>query len=286
MAVVGRMAGCVIAACGVMLLGSGVASAQTRSQGWKGAYVGGFVGGGMQADGSSEMVRFDTNLDGAFTDVVRTAAGADAFSPGFCGAAAANPLPASGCSGDDRKVEFGGRGGYDGQAGRFVFGGLVDVSRSEIRDSVTAFSTTPAFYTFTRELDVLVGMRGRAGVDAGPVLIYGTGGAAWGSVDQIFTTSNRVNTFVPVNQTGEGTRESVWGYQAGGGAEVRLHSTLSLVGEYVFTSLDNRETSIIRSQGPAPATNPFILVNAAGTNFQRTDRLDVHSLRASLNFRF
>ena len=65
MAATGRMAVCVVAACSVMLLGSGVASAQTRAQGWKGAYVGGFVGGGMKSDGSSEMVRFDTNLDGA-----------------------------------------------------------------------------------------------------------------------------------------------------------------------------------------------------------------------------
>lgn len=37
---------------------------------------------------------FDTSLDGNFTDTVRTVAGADAFSPGFCGGAAVNALAA------------------------------------------------------------------------------------------------------------------------------------------------------------------------------------------------
>lgn len=276
---------CLGAACSVVLLGTSIASAQTL-QAWKGPYAGGFVGGGFQTGNASEIVRFDTNLDGAFTDVVRTVAGVDAFSPGFCGGAAVNALAVSGCGGDDTKVEFGGRGGYDWQAGRLVVGGLVDVSRTEVTDSVSAFSTTPAFYTFTRELGTLVGLRGRVGVDAGRLLIYGTGGGAWGSIGQTFTTSNRVNTFVAVNQDGDGDRHSVWGYQAGGGVEVKLAGRLSVVGEYVFTSLDNRETSTIRSQGPAPATNPFVLMNAAGTELQRTRRFEVQSARVNVNYRF
>jgi outer membrane immunogenic protein len=44
--------------------------------------------------------------------------------------------------------------------------------------------------------------------------------------------------------------------------------------------------SIVRSQGPAPATNAFILVNASGTNFQRTERFEFHSVRIGLNVRF
>lgn len=219
---------------------------------------------------------------------MRTAAGADAFSPGFCGGLAVNAMAASGCLEDENshELDFGGRVGYDWQRGRLVIGGLVDVSRTKVTDTVTAFSTTPAFYAFTRELNALTGFRGRVGFGNNRVLVYGTAGGAWASIEQSFTTSNRVNTFVVVNQNGDGDSESAWGYQAGGGAEFRLSRHWSLTGEYLFSSLDNRDASTIRSQGPAPATNAFILVNAGGTDLQRSDRFDVQSARVSLSFRF
>ena len=41
------------------------------------------------------------------------------------------------------------------------------------------------------------------------------------------------------------------------------------------------------SRGTTPATNPFILVNANGTDFRRSDdRLDLDTLQLTLNFRF
>lgn len=149
------------------------AAAQT----WAGPYVGGAIGGGMQRDDSTETVAFDTDLDGDFGDTVRTAAGADAFSPGFCP-----------------------------------------------------------------------------------------------GIDHQYTTSNGVNTFSPVANAVRS--ESAWGYQAGGGVEARLGSRWSLTGEYLFTSLDDATDGTVWSQGPAPATNPFILVNANRTDLQRTDRFE------------
>jgi outer membrane immunogenic protein len=267
-----------------VLAGASTASAQN----WKGLYVGGFVGGGFPAGDRTETVSFDTNLDGTFNDTVRTAAGADAFSPGFCGGFAINAVAASGCTTDKNRnrIDVGGRVGYDWQMGRVVVGGLLDVSRNHVSDSVTAFSTTPAFYAFTRELNTLTGFRGRVGVGNSRVIAYGTAGGAWANVEQSFTTSNRVNTFVAVNQNDDRGKEGAWGYQAGGGAEVRIGGHWSLLGEYLFTSLDNRQSSTIRSQGPAPATNAFILVNAAGTELQRTDRFDIQAARVSLSYRF
>ena len=234
-------------------------------------------------------MRFDTNLDRAFTDTVRTATGANAFSPGFCGGLAVTAMAASGCTGDNDGIDFGGRAGYDWQVGRFALGGLVDVSKADLIDSVSAFSTTPAFYAFTRELNAVVGLRGRAGVGTDRMLVYGTAGSAWGNVKHTFTTSNRVNTFVPTDGDTvaiDGANERVWGYQAGGGVEVRLGGRWSLFSEYLFTSLDNREESGIRSQGPAPATNPFILVNSAGTDFQRAEKFEFQSAAVGLSFRF
>ena len=233
---------------------------------------------------ADETVLFDTNLDGTFSDTVRTAAGADAFSPGFCGGIAVGSLPSAGCVEDEDGIDFGGRAGYDWQMRGLVFGALVDISTSDVIDGVSAFSTTPAFYAFSRELKYVGGLRGRLGGGSHRVLVYGTGGAAWGSVDHQFTSSNGVNTFVPAKD--EIRSEMAWGYQAGGGIEVRLGAHWSVSGEYLFTSLNDKEDGTVRSQGPAPATNPFILVNAAGTDLRREDRFQFETLRVGLSYRF
>ena len=112
------------------------------------------IGGGIASRNPAETISFDTNLDGAFADTVRTAAGASAFSPGFCGGLAINAMAVAGCTNDKNGTEIGIRGGVD------------------------------------------------------------------------------------------------------------------------------------RSQGPAPATNAFILVNAAGTDFRRTQDFEFHSVRVGLNYRF
>ena len=265
---------------------------QAQAQNWTGFYVSGSVGAALQKQKPSETVQFDTNLDGAFMDTVRTSAGVDAFSPGFCGGLAVNATAAAGCGNDDDGVDFGGRLGYDRQLGSFVLGAVVELSRSDITDSATAFSTTPAFYSFTRELNYVSGFRGRAGFGTSRILVYGTGGGAYGSVDQRFTTSNAVNTFVRSADSGDddddaqGSTIGAWGYQAGGGLEVRLGARWSMTGEYLFTSLDDREDATIRSQGPAPATNPFILVNASGTDLRRSERFEFQNVRFGVSYRF
>jgi outer membrane immunogenic protein len=268
--------------CVMALAVSGSATAQT----WKGVYVGGAVGGALQSDDAAETLAFDTNLDGVFSDTVRTAAGVNAFSPGFCGGAAATALPSAGCADDEDGVDFGGRVGYDWSSGMFVVGGVAELSWADITDSVSAFSTTPAFYTQTRTMDMLASFRARAGVGGARALVYGTGGFAQGWIEQRFSTSNTVNTFVAVNQDGDGERQGASGYQFGGGVEFALGGRMRLFGEYLWTSLDNRDESTIRAQGPAPATNPFILTNASGTDLRRTERFEWQSLRAGVSYRF
>ena len=275
------------ATCAVLVVAG---SRAAEAQDWTGFYAGATVGGALQSTDDSERVGFDTNLDGTFGDVVRTAAGADAFAPGFCGGLAVGPMAAAGCTDDQEGIDFGGRVGYDRQFGPLVLGALIDVSRTDVTDSVTAFSVTPAFYSFTRELNYVAGLRGRAGVGAGRVLLYGTGGAAVGDVEQRFTTSNIVNTFVaPDDDMGDddaGASERVWGYQAGGGLEIKVGERWSLTGEYLFSSLDNRDDSVIRARGPAPATNPFILTNTGGTDFRRSEKFKFQTVRVGLSYRF
>ena len=263
--------------CGAVL---GV-PASGHAQGWRGGYFSGNVGVSRIPAGAADnnVILFDTNLDGAFNDTVRTAAGVNAFSPGFCTGTSASALPSGGCTVDDKGVNFGVRGGYDWQSGAFVVGAVAELSAPDHIDSVTAFSTTPAFYTFTRELQWVSGFRGRAGAGLGSVLFYGTGGPAWAKIDHSFTTSNVVNTFV------EDADDMVWGYQVGGGAEFKL-GRVTLGGEYLWTRLMDEDRYTVRAQGPAPATNAFILANAAGTGFQRADRFEFGALRVTAGLRF
>lgn len=257
----------------------GALSAQAQTETWKGFYLAGHVGGASLPKGNEPIVTFDTGLDGAFGDTVRTAAGADAFSPGFCPGAAQGVTPSAGCAREEEGVDFGGRLGYDWQSGAFVFGMMGELSTADVTDSVTAFSTTPASYTFTRELKTLGSLGFRAGYGGSRVLAYGTGSLAYGDLEHTFTTSNRVNTFVPTDDGG------AWGWRAGGGLELRV-GRLSLGGEYMFTSLDDAARYTVRSQGPAPVTNPFIRVNPAGTDLQRSDDLELHTVRFTASYRF
>lgn len=250
---------------------------------WTGGYVGLHIGEVADPDDNDDAILFDTNLDGNGDDTVRTVAGANAFSPGFCDGVAQDRTPAGGCKGNTGGADWGLRGGYDWDRDGFVYGVLVEYSRDDARDAVSAFSTTPARYTMLRKIDDTLAIRGRLGFSFGDGdnLVYATGGYARASVDTFFDTSNGVNTFV---QSGGGDTD---GYQLGLGFERRFWDQISLGIEYLHTSLDD-EGHVVRSQGPAPATNPFILTNAAGTDFTRSDAddFDLDSFRLTASYRF
>lgn len=263
------------------LVAAGAAHAQSN---WNGAYFGGHAGPSSQADDRNESILFDTNLDGVFGDTVRTAAGANAFSPGFCGGAANGPTPASGCrnNSDDDNDEFGLRLGYDWQNGALVYGVLGEVSRGGLTDSVAAYSTTPAFYTLRRELETSYALRGRVGFSFGDDrnLLYATAGYAWASVRNEFSTSNGVNTFVANGDS------DASGAQYGLGYERRIGESFAVGIEYLRTDFEDEDYRV-RAQGPAPATNPFLLVNPDGTDFRRSNGdIEVDSVRLTLSYRF
>jgi outer membrane immunogenic protein len=256
------------------------AALPAAAQDWTGAYLSGHIGFSWIPEGSDNFVVFDRDLDGRFDDTITTAAGANAFSPGFCVGAAAGAQPTLGCVVDDDGLDGGGRAGYDWQRGRVVFGVVGDLAFVDHVDSVSAFSTTPAFYTFTRELEWLGGVRGRAGFGSEWVFAYGAAGLAWGGLDHRFTTSNAVNTFV------ESEEDMAWGYQVGGGVEFRFGGRWTAGGEYLWTSLADEDRYTVRAQGPAPATNPFILGNPNGSDLRRADAFNFGALRFVMGYRF
>lgn len=249
---------------------------------WTGFYVGGHVGYGFQPSDDNETILFDTDLDGTFGDTVNTTAPADAFSPGFCGGSANGPTPADGCDDDRDGVEYGIHAGYDVQlSDSFVVGVVGDYTRSRMRDSVSAFSTTPARYTMTRRLRDAFTLRARAGFSAGRTLFYGTGGLAYGNIRNSFSTSNGANSFT------DNGNENGWGYAVGGGVEQRLGRNFSIGAQYLYRSIKADDYVVRAGPGTAPPTNPFLLVNANGTDFARSGgRFNSHGLSLTASFRF
>lgn len=256
------------------------AFAQSEDEQWEGAYIGGTIGVPAQKNDGGESVLFDTDRDGKFGDTVRTTTGANAFSPGFCGGAANGRTPADGCRGDKDGIEFAIRGGYDMQKGNIVYGVVFEGGSSDARDSVSAFSTTPAFYYFTREIDYSLGARLRVGYAARGALFYATGGGAFAKIKNEFETSNTANSF-----TEDGSSNSL-GYSAGGGAEVKVTKKISLGLEYLYTNYAEDKYRINVGPGTAAPTNPFLLVSG-GTNFRRSDsNFDMHNIRLTAAYRF
>lgn len=258
---------------------------QSGPESWTGPYVGVFGGYTQQNGDDGETLRFDRNLDGNFGDTVTlaTPAGANAFSPGYCDAAANSTTPGAGCDKDSGGTQGGVRLGYDYQVGSFVLGVVGDYSVGNQEDSVTGFSTTPASYTFTRTLNNLAAVRARVGYAYGPALVYATGGVARGELENTFFTSNGANTFTQrIND------DKADGYQAGGGVEYFLAPNLSVTGEYIYTSLDAGDNVIRVGQGSAPATNPFVLApNTTGTDIVRSNsKFGVHAFNIGMSYRF
>ncbi len=191
--------------------------------------------------------------------------------------------PAGGCVDNSGGADFGVRGGYDWQSGNWVYGLVAEYGMNDARDAVTAFSVTPARYTMLRKVDGLFALRARVGFSfgaSGENLFYGTAGYARASIESFFSTSNGVNPFTNNGDT-DGT-----GWQAGLGYERRLSDEFSVGVEYLATRLDDADYRV-RTQGPAPATNAFILVNPNGTDFRRSDdNFDLDTIRLTLNLRF
>jgi outer membrane immunogenic protein len=254
--------------------------ADSDSRPWKGLHLGVAMGAAILSDGSNNTIVFDKNLDGTFDDTVLTSGGANAFSPGFCSGGSATTVPTGGCSQETKQVEYGARAGYDWRKGRWVLGALAELTMPNISDSVTAFSTTPAYYTFTRDVDWLFTAGLRVGLAGDRWLVYVNGAPAYAKLAQRFATSNIANTFV------RNAEDSAWGWQFGGGIDIRVTSRVTLGAVYTYTRFKDADTFTVRAQGPVPATNPFILTNANGTDMRRADDLKWHSVRGVLGIRF
>lgn len=259
------------------------ALAQDAPTTFDGVYVSGAVGL-ENVDSGAKGLQFDTNRNGVFGDTVRTTTAADAFSPGFCTGNAIGNNAGAGCTGDDDGIGYALRIGVDKRSGPFVAGLLLEGSKSNATDFETGFSSTPASYTFAREINYALALRGRLGISPGDGrgLLYVTGGLAYADIDRAFTTTNGANSFALV----EDGEKKLFGAQLGGGGEIVLGSNFTLGLEYLYSRYEDDGAYVDVGRGTAPLTNPFLL-NGGGTFLQPADtHLDQHSFRVTAGFQF
>ena len=262
-----------------------LAAMPAAAQDWSGFSLGVHAGYLKPSQESSERILFDTNLDGNYGDTVRTGAGADAFSPGFCDGRPNGNNAAAGCTGDDDGAgEFGVRAGYDWQTSSGWVVGLVgEWTSTSAEDAVSGFSTTPASYTFQREVTSVAAARVRLGYAMDTWLPYVTAGYAVAQVDQSYSTSNAANSFTPTRADTDAD-----GFQVGAGLEKRLTDRFTIGVEYLYSDLDVNDALVVRTgPGTAPAPNPFLLVNPQGTDQIRSnDSVELHAFRVTAAIRF
>jgi outer membrane immunogenic protein len=135
--------------------------------------------------------------------------------------------------------------GYNFQRGNFVFGAEADFQGAHISDS-NAFDKS--------ELNWFGTVRGRLGYSFNRALIYGTGGFAFGNVE------NSVAALHPFSNS-----ETQTGWVAGGGVEYKVTPAWSAKAEYQYLDLDANSR-----------VGPLGLGNE--------DRTQIHTFRVGLNY--
>ncbi len=253
------------------------------SRSWTGVYIGGSGGYTWNDRNGDETVQFDTNRDGTFGDQVNTAAGANAFQPGFCDGAAVSNSAAGGCRNDKDGTAWNVHAGFDKQFGGIVAGLVVEGGKAYVSDSASAFSSTPASYTMTRQLGWNGTGRARLGLAIGDsTLVYATGGGTYGKFKNSFATTNTFNTFTQTK-----TKENLWGWVAGGGIEQKVSDNFSIGVLYKYTRFQSSDYRVNAGQGTPPSlTNPFVITAAGSTDFARDSRFVTHGAQVTASFRF
>ena len=116
--------------------------------------------------------------------------------------------------------------GYNWELAGFLFGLEGDISFSAIEgDAIFGGKTA------STELDWLSTLRARAGaLVTKDILIYGTGGIAWGDWEDTFNPLNTTNSWSDIRT----------GWTAGGGVEAKVSEHVSLKAEYLYVDFGDK----------------------------------------------
>jgi outer membrane immunogenic protein len=227
---------------------------------WTGWYIGATAGYGWGGDGVNNVVLSSFCTTGI--------AGCPPPAPAASAALVAAIPPH--LSPDPKGFIGGGEFGYNFQLGQFVLGVEADFSGADIKGSdaqvgsaaVAGFpgNTVNVAAAASEKLDFLATLRARLGFLLTPsLLVYGTGGGAFGHVSTTTTFSEAVGgpcSCGPFPTVATTTSSTMPGWTAGGGLEWMFAPQWSLKGEYLYYNL-----------GTLSTTSQITQTNGAGTNF-------------------
>ena len=220
---------------------------------WSGFYVGVNAGYGFAANGHRPLCVTPGGIGGG---------------PGCA------VLPALNTDGDG--FVGGGQIGYNQQIGSFLAGIETDIQYTDIARTSTApgvypfvgFGAVPvATYSATNRLDYLGTLRARVGYVMDRVLVYATGGLAYGDVRTAQTASSFGVTFA------SDRTDTEVGFAAGAGVEYGFTPNLTGKAEALYYDLGRRNVS----GGSTPATGYTL-----GARFETAGVI----ARAGLNYKF
>ncbi|MFH1344841.1 MAG: outer membrane beta-barrel protein [Pseudomonadota bacterium] len=225
---------------------------------WTGFYIGGNIGYGWGQN---------TNPFVSFVDPAPQVG----FDPYF--AAGGNVFPNLKPAG----IIGGGQIGYNWQMNQFVLGAVADFQAADIHASATVAVAPPLFapslQTLSQRLDFLGTVRGKAGFAFNNVMLYGTGGLAYGHVESSMT-ANFPSVAILFNGTSSEWRT---GWAAGVGGEYG-------VGPWSF-GIEYLHYDLGRSSVTAVAVPPTAAIFAA-SSLTATQRTAGDIVRATINYRF
>src|SRR6266849_2879001 len=226
---------------------------------WSGFYVGGNVGYSWGRSGNSETLSDLGTRAALFTNTSRN---------------------------DVNGVIGGGQVGYNWQTSNWLFGLEADIQGSGERGSSStvcvacADDGTNITSTLKQKLDWFGTLRGRAGILVTPtVLLYGTGGLAYGDVKTGGSVTGNNVQGVPITVAFPGTSSIRTGWTAGAGVEGQISGNWTAKLEYLYMDLGTV------SAGPIALTGILVPVRttaAASYSSHFTDNI----LRVGVNYHF
>lgn len=142
--------------------------------------------------------------------------------------------------------------GYNWQSGSLVLGVEGDFQGGGVRDSLVlthgavAGGFRATMHTAASELDTFGTVRGRIGYTWNQVLLYGTGGVAYGNTSETVTSQT-----VPPPPFGAGNNadDPRFGWVAGAGIEWAFRPQWSFKGEYLRMDLGSSTTRVAFPSG-------------------------------------
>lgn len=153
----------------------------------------------------------------------------------------------------------GGQIGYNFQSGPVVYGVETDFQGGDLSDRVSGTTAFGNSFTSKENIDWFGTARGRLGYAFGHVLVYGTGGLAYGNVRE---SAGYAGDWLGNNSTQVG-------WVAGGGIEYKISPAWSVKGEYQYIDLGSEKLT--------DAANA-VTTNSLDTSFQ--------TVRFGVNYRF